>query len=100
MLSSLNFTFIRRSKNISKSLNIGRKKAIFVFKVTFHTVPMPPAPSVSGHLTAVCTILDRCALVCPAGQSVFAQVEEGHGFKIQITVRMGFRGHGHAIQEV
>ena len=59
-----------------------------------------PTPSVTVHLTTISTILARCALVCPVGQSVLAQVEEGHGFEIQIAIWVGFRGHGHAVQEV
>lgn len=48
-------------------------------------------------------VLDRGALVCPccpAGQPVLAQIEQGHGFEIQLAVWVGFGGHGHAVEEV
>lgn len=55
------------------------------------------------HLTTVSTVLDRCAYLvcprCPVGQSVLAQVEEGHGFEIQLPIWVRFGGHWHAVQE-
>lgn len=51
-------------------------------------------------LTIVCTVLGRHVLICPVGQSVLAQVEEGHGLEVQLAIWVGFGGHGHAVQEV
>lgn len=52
------------------------------------------------QLTTVNAFLHRCTFVRPAGQPVLAQVEEGHGFEIQLAVWMGLGGHGHAVQKV
>lgn len=61
------------------------------------------SPTHKCTFTIVSTVFDRGALVCPCcpvGQSVLAQVEEGHGFEIQLAIWVGFGGHGHAVQEV
>lgn len=67
-------------------------------------IPSKQSDRPRAHLTVRRAVVGGCARLVrprgPVGQPVLAQLEEGHGLEIQLAVRVGLGGHGHAVEKV